>query len=80
MISSVDAGGDGGTIFAVATPIGRGAIAVIRISGALAHDTVAWITGCEALADRRMRLRRLLGTEPGDVLDEALVVADEMVR
>ncbi|MFN3613013.1 MAG: tRNA uridine-5-carboxymethylaminomethyl(34) synthesis GTPase MnmE [Rubrimonas sp.] len=62
------------TIVAPATPQGRGAIAVIRLSGPAAHDAVAALAGGPLAADRRMRLRVLRNPSGGGHLDEALTV------
>jgi tRNA modification GTPase len=62
------------TIAAPATPPGRGAIAVIRLSGPAAHDAVAALARGAVAADRRMRLRTLRDPATGGHLDEALVV------
>lgn len=60
------------TIFALASGAGRGAIAVMRLSGASAGTLLATLAG--GLPTPRMAsLRRLRGTG-GDVLDEALVL------
>ena len=59
------------TIFALATPPGRGAIAVIRISGPDAR-AAATCLGLGALTPRLAALRRL--THEGRLLDEALVL------
>lgn len=62
------------TIAAPATPQGRGAIAVIRLSGPAAHDAVAALAGRAPPADRRLYLRVLRDPANGQHLDEALVV------
>jgi len=77
-------GGDD-TIVAVATAPGRGAVAVVRVSGARAM-TIAGALGVPPLAPRRMTRVRLLAPAGGpandgtpealeDALDDALVVA-----
>lgn len=65
------AGGE--TIAAVATPAGRGAIGVIRLSGREAFAIAETLSG-PLPALRRAGLRRLLDAD-GEVLDEALVLA-----
>ena len=60
------------TIYALATAPGLGAIAVVRISGPAAHDTIGTLTVRPAVADRKMRLRNIASN--GQVLDQALVV------
>lgn len=72
-ISTIGAGID--TIFALATPAGRGGIAVIRVSGPAA--TAAIIELCPAAASfpaRRACLASLRSPDGGEVLDEALVL------
>jgi tRNA modification GTPase len=64
-------GGDE-TIVAEATAAGRGAIAVIRVSGARAMD-VARALGASGLTPRRATRVRLAHPESGEPLDEALV-------
>jgi tRNA modification GTPase len=58
------------TIFALATPPGRGAIAIIRLSGPLTRLALEAL-GATALKPRMAHLRRLL-TASGEVFDEAL--------
>jgi len=60
------------TIFALATPPGRGAIAIIRLSG---RDTTATLIalGVGVLSPRMASLRKL--TRNGVILDEALVLS-----
>ena len=61
------------TIFALATGAGRGAIAVIRMSGPKCRDILARLAG--GLPKPRLAsLRRLRCPETRDVLDEALVL------
>lgn len=59
------------TIFALATPPGRGAIAVVRVSGPGARAAASGL-GVDGLAPRIAVLRRL--THAGRLLDEALVL------
>ena len=58
------------TIFALATPPGRGALAVIRLSGTKTRDILETL-GAGDLQPRRAGLRRLRDTD-GGVIDEAL--------
>ena len=61
------------TIFALSSGVGRAAISVIRISGGLAADLLASMTGGMPAA-REFALRSLRDAETGDVLDRAVVV------
>ena len=61
------------TIFALATPPGRSAIAVIRISGGSAHRAAAAF-GAAAPAPGQFRLARLKDGD-GQTVDEALLLA-----
>ena len=61
------------TIFAQATPAGRAAIAVIRISGPKAHDAPA-LFGVACPAPGRFSVARLRDRQ-GGLLDEALILA-----
>jgi tRNA modification GTPase len=61
------------TIFALATPPGRSAIAVIRISGPAAHAAPA-LFGAACPAPGCFQVARLLD-DSGMPLDEALVLA-----
>lgn len=58
------------TIFALASARGKAGIAVVRLSGPLAHQAVAQL--CPLPAVRQAALRRLIWQ--GEVLDEALVI------
>lgn len=58
------------TIFALASARGKAGVAVIRLSGPLAHDAIGWLCALPKL--RQTALRRLVWQ--GDVLDEALVI------
>ncbi len=60
------------TIFALATPAGRGALAVIRVSGPEAGDALAGLCGGALPEPRRASVRRLI--HDGEILDEALVL------
>jgi tRNA modification GTPase len=59
------------TIFALATPPGRGAIAVIRLSGPAVEPTLAAL-GAPPLKPRMASVRNL--THDGDHIDQALVL------
>ena len=61
------------SIFALATPPGRSAIAVIRISGPAAHDAPA-LFGARCPAPGRFALARLVDAD-GLPLDEAMILA-----
>ena len=61
------------TIFALATPPGRGGVAVVRISGPAAYVAARSIAG-DGLFDRSARLRRLSDAS-GQMIDEGLVLA-----
>jgi tRNA modification GTPase len=63
-------------IAAVATPPGRSAIALIRVSGAGAHDVVAKVLQPFAVTpERRARRTRVIDVRSGDVIDDALYIA-----
>ena len=64
---------DSDTIFAQATPPGRAAIAVIRISGPHAFAAPGFF-GCEPPAPGRFRVAKLIDGDDGK-LDEALILA-----
>lgn len=59
------------TIAALATPVGTGALAVLRVSGEKAHEVVQTCTGGRVLQPRRATLVRVLAAD-GHVLDEAV--------
>ena len=59
------------TVFALATPPGRGAIAIIRLSGP-ATPAALTALGAGGLKPRLAALRKL--TRDGLILDEALVL------
>lgn len=61
------------TIFALASARGKAGVAVIRLSGPLAHDAVGLL--CKLPVPRHAALRRLLWKD--EVLDEALVLTFE---
>ena len=64
---------DSDTIFAQATPPGRAAIAVIRISGSRAFAAPA-LFGCKAPVPGQFRVARLIDAD-GSTLDEAVILA-----
>ncbi len=61
------------TIFALATPSGRGAIAVVRVSGPGSAAALFTLTGRRLPHPRRASLRRLKRPD-GEVVDEAVVL------
>jgi tRNA modification GTPase len=61
------------TIFALASAVGKAGVAVIRLSGARAHQAVQQLTGHDVGA-REMAFRRLCGSD-GKRLDEAMVLS-----
>jgi tRNA modification GTPase len=61
------------TIFAPATAPGRGAVAIIRISGPLTRAALACIAGPPDLTPRKAHLRRLRTTS-GELIDEGLIL------
>lgn len=61
------------TIFAIATPSGRSALAVIRISGPGAHTTPS-LFGVEMRDDRRA-CRAFLQASDGSVLDDVIIIS-----
>ncbi len=62
------------TIYALATPVGRSALAVIRLSGARAGDALKALTQKPLPVAREARVRPLLCPETGRELDHALVL------
>jgi len=65
--------GDRDTIFALSTPPGRSAIAVVRISGAAAGPAATALAG-PLPQPRRASLRRLREPDGGAILDQALLL------
>jgi tRNA modification GTPase len=65
---------DTDTVFALATPPGRGAVAVMRVSGPRAAAAVTALTGKPPPAPRVAARRRLSDPATGDRLDDALVL------
>ncbi|NBR79664.1 MAG: tRNA uridine-5-carboxymethylaminomethyl(34) synthesis GTPase MnmE, partial [Alphaproteobacteria bacterium] len=61
------------TIFALSTPSGRAALAVVRLSGA-ACDSVLRAMGVETLPPPRMASLRRLRDGQGRLMDEALIL------
>ena len=66
--------GHASTIFALATPLGRSAIAIIRISGSQSHAALMALAG-RIPPVRHASVMRLYEPSSRDVLDEALVLA-----
>jgi tRNA modification GTPase len=62
----------GGTIFAVSTPAGRGAIAVVRVSGEQAGEALTTLAG--RITSPRLATVRQLQGGGGEPLDEAIVL------
>lgn len=67
--------GSSDTIAALATAPGRGAISVVRISGADAHSIAARIVDPWPVEVRRSTLCRIVSPEGKQVLDQALVTS-----
>lgn len=68
------------TIFALATPVGRGGIGIIRISGEHAHEILKKIfrpkkASADKLPDRKLVLGWVIDFETNEKLDEVLAVA-----
>ena len=61
------------TIFALATPAGRGAVAVVRLSGPASAAALTALSGRHLPAPRRASLRKLRASD-GELVDEALVL------
>jgi tRNA modification GTPase len=68
----VSAAGQRPTIFALSTGAGRGAIAVVRVSGPLAADAIRALTGREPPKPRFAAFRRI--ASGGERIDDALVL------
>ncbi len=62
------------TIFALATPPGRGAVAIIRLSGPNAGAALSALTGREKPLPRRLTRANLRYPGTGDLIDQAMVV------
>lgn len=65
--------GGNDTIAALATPAGRGAISVVRMSGSAAHDIASRVVNPWPVNVRRSTLCRITGSDRKEVLDQALV-------
>ena len=63
---------DRDTIFALATPPGRSALAVLRVSGSLTIEVIASLTGTSLPPFRKASLRRLVNSR-GEPIDDAIV-------
>jgi tRNA modification GTPase len=63
------------TIAALATPAGRGAISIIRLSGPRAHEIGKTLISPWPLEPRRVALCRIVSPQHGNVLDQALVTS-----
>lgn len=63
----------GDTIFALATPRGRSAVAVVRMSGTGVRFALETLVGAVPTA-RRASLRRVTEPGTGDLLDQAIVI------
>ncbi len=65
----------GDTVAAIATPLGVGAIGVVRVSGGLAQDILGriFVSGTP-LRERMVRLGRIVEPGSGEVVDEACAV------
>ncbi|MGE0725945.1 MAG: tRNA uridine-5-carboxymethylaminomethyl(34) synthesis GTPase MnmE, partial [Alphaproteobacteria bacterium] len=62
------------TIFALASGAGRGAVAILRLSGPAAGDILCALTKSTLPPARRAVLRRLLDPDTGELLDDALAL------
>ena len=62
------------TIYALSTPTGRGAVAIIRISGEKTAQALDIITKNKVPPPRQAALRRLYNPQNDGVVDEALVI------
>jgi tRNA modification GTPase len=65
---------DQDTIFALASGRGRAGIAVVRLSGPRADDTLTTLTGAPLPTERAAVLRTIFGSTNGNKIDEALVL------
>lgn len=65
----------GDTIAALATPPGRGAISIVRMSGTAAHAIASQVVTPWPIEPRRSTLCRIFSPEHGQVLDQALVTS-----
>ncbi|MGC6472644.1 MAG: tRNA uridine-5-carboxymethylaminomethyl(34) synthesis GTPase MnmE [Parvibaculales bacterium] len=62
------------TIFALSTPRGRGAVAVVRVSGPKTMQAIELITKKQIPAPRQASLRHIVNPASGLLVDEALVL------
>ncbi|MDA1356187.1 MAG: tRNA uridine-5-carboxymethylaminomethyl(34) synthesis GTPase MnmE [Proteobacteria bacterium] len=62
------------TIFALASAPGKSAVAIVRLSGGAARETVCRLTGGEPPAPRQAELRRLADPHNHTEIDRALVL------
>jgi len=65
---------DNETIYALATPAGRSALAVVRVSGPRAFDGLTVLCGRDDFAPREAKLCRLRDAQSQAIIDEALVL------
>src|SRR5690242_9950220 len=65
---------DGQTIFALATAPGLAGVAIIRVSGPKAIETLGLLTRKTPGAERHVNLRALFDTTTGERIDSALVL------
>jgi len=63
-----------GTIFALATPPGKGGVAVLRLSGSDASAALQALAGASLPEPRHAALRRLRDPRSGEAIDQALVL------
>src|SRR5512138_864254 len=63
------------TIAALATPPGRGAISVVRISGPETHEIAKRLIDPWPVEPRRVSLCRIVSPEHGTLVDRALVTS-----
>ncbi|MEH6520570.1 tRNA uridine-5-carboxymethylaminomethyl(34) synthesis GTPase MnmE [Sulfitobacter sp.] len=61
------------TIFAQATAVGRAGVSIVRVSGPLAHDICAKMTG--SLPKPRSSALRMVKDHEGDFIDQALILS-----
>lgn len=72
--------GSDDVIAAIATAPGRGALAVVRVSGAAATDVVGRVVRPWPPEPRRATLARVVDPASGDTVDQAVVVAYDAPR
>ena len=61
------------TIAAIATPLGRGGVGIIRLSGAKAYDIACQLTGKSSFTPRLASFCRFYQAD-GTIIDEGLVL------